>query len=262
MDQGISALLVASLTSLSALLGVLIANRFNSQENQKRLDFEIKDRRNQRLQDLRKEVYLKAAADLVSLNSILSSSISNPDRRRDMSLIEEAFANLNKLNVVSSSHISIQVAKVTQEYGVAVMSLMQSYPDLYQFESELKVQIDYINKNLEELDGCIIKMNLANAGGDISQDEKNELEIKHNTCNEIHERMLQKHDQVKSKLQSKRIDTIKVMIGHMKTIQPEVNNLINLLREEMDLEPINLTELYATEKIKPEDIVERMMSLK
>lgn len=74
--------------------------------------------------------------------------------------------------------------------------------------------------------------------------------------------MLQKHDQVKSKLQSKRIDTIKVMIGHMKTIQPEVNNLINLLREEMDLEPINLTELYATEKIKPEDIVERMMSLK
>ena len=92
--------------------------------------------------------------------------------------------------------------------------------------------------------------------------KKNELENKHNACNEIHERMLQKHDQVKSKLQSKRIDTVKVMIGHMKIIQPEVNNLINLLREEMDLEPINLTELYATEKIKPEDIVERMMSLK
>lgn len=257
MDQSISALLVASLTSLFTLLGVYIANRHNSKENQKRLEFEMEDRRIQRLQEMRKEVYLTTAVDLIKLNSLISGMISDPDKRKDNGALESAIANLNKLNVVSSSNISLQATTVSQEYGVLVMDILLATPHLHAIEGKRALYSQYIEENQLELNGYVAQLNKLALQKPFSPKNYDEIESLRVSCAELNEKLFEKYSSINEHLNSERLSLLKVVVSKMKVIQPEVNKLMNLLRQEIGLDKIDLNELKKLEKINPDELIDR-----
>lgn len=256
MDQNISALLVASLTSLFALLGVYIANRHNSKENQKRLEFEMEDRKTHRWLEVRKEILLNTVSDIGALNALLIGVIYDPEKRSNPNNFQQYFSNLSKLSAVCSSKLYIHASKVSQEYGLAIMGLKIFYANLYDLEAELKIYKEMSNSNELELKEYNIKICKASLNPLTTDEEYEKIKLEHNVCRALNKKYIDELDRINKALRKKQYDAIQSIIERLKLVQPEVNIMINLIRAEVGLEEIELVKLYEVEKITAEDILE------
>jgi len=256
MDQSTSALLVASLTSIFTLLGVYIANRHNSKENQKRLEFEMEDRKTQRWLEVRKEILLNAVSDVGALNTLLIAVIYDPEKRSNPDTFQQYFSNLNKLSAVCSSKLYIHASKVSQEYGLAIMGLKNFYAKLYDLEAELKLYTEMSNSNGLELTQHNLKLCKASLNPLTTDEEYEKIKLEHNVCRELNKKYIDEFDRINEELRKKQYEVIQFVIERLKLAQPEVNIMINLIRAEVGLEEIELEKLFEVEKITPEDILE------
>lgn len=256
MDQTISSLLVASLTSLFTLLGVCIANRHNSKENQKRLEFEMEDRKTQRWLEVRKEILLNAVSDLGSLNGSLVTVIYDPAQRANPNTFQQYFSNLNKLSAVCSSQLYIHASKVSQEYGLAILGLKKFYTELYDLEAELNMYTDMSNSIALELTQHNLKLTKASLNSSITDEEYEKVKSDHNVCRELNLKYIDELNRVNEELSQKQYEVIHIVIERIKLVQPQVKQMTNLIRAEVGLDEIELDKLYEIEKITPEDILE------
>lgn len=256
MDPSISALLVASLTSLFALLGVCVANRHNSKENQKRLEFDLEDRKAQRWLEIRKEILLNTVSDLGAINTLLISVIYDPAQRANPNTFQQYLFNLNKMSIVCSSELYIHASKVSQEYGLAILDLKKFYVNLYDLEAELNIYTEMSNTNGFELTQHNLKLSKASLNPSKSDEEYEKIKSDHNVCRELNKKYIDELDRVNKELRTIQYDAIQAVIERLKLVKPQVNQMINLIRAEVGLEEIELEKLYEVEKITPEDILE------
>jgi len=256
MDQSISALLVASLTSLFTLLGVCIANRHNSKENQKRLEFENEDRKTHRWLEVRKEILLNTVSDVGALNTLLIGVIYDPEKRSNPNNFQQYFSNLSKLSVVCSSKLYIHASKVSQEYGLVIMDIKSFYANLYNLEAELKLYTEMSDSNGLELTQHNLKLCKASLNPLTTDKEYEKIKLEHNVCRELNKKYSDELDRINELLRKKQYEAVQSIIERLKSVQPEVNIMTNLIRAEIGLEEIELVKLYEFEKITPEDILE------
>lgn len=256
MDQSISALLIAALTSLFTLLGVYVANRHNSNENQKKLEFEKEERKTQRWLEVRKEILLNTVSDISVMNNLLIGMIYDPVQRANSNIFQQYFSNLNKLSAICSSQLYIHASKVSQEYGLAILDLRKFFPELYDLEAEINLYTEMSKSNELELTQHNLKLHKTSLNPSITDLEYEKVKSEHKICRELNKKYIEETDRVFEELRNKQYEAIQIVVDRIKLIQPEVNHMINLIRAEIGLEEINLELLYGIEKITSEDILE------
>lgn len=240
MDQNTITLMVGLLAPISTVVGVWIANRFNSKENQKRLEFEAKDKENQRKLELTKDIFLKAAEDIVMINGHLAGMVFNSDLRDKNDISTIFFANLNKMSLVASAETSILAIDLSQSYGLIYTESMGSLTELFELESEISALNFIVDKNQLELDRIQAKLK------ECMEKELPDFQLfdrfmkTHEQYLDLQKKYSDNISQNNAKLSKLRLNTFKTIMTKIEVVRPKIMNLMKLIREEIGVESINL----------------------
>ena len=117
-----SGVIASSLT----LGGVLLANRSSTARLRIQLEHESSEKAKQRRAELRKDVYLSAAAASVKANAYLAAlpntDLSKPDALTPM---QDFFAAAAKLQMVADTQTALQASQLVGTYGQLLLKVMQ-----------------------------------------------------------------------------------------------------------------------------------------
>lgn len=254
MDQNTITLMVGLLAPISTVAGVWIANRFNSKENQKRLEFEARDKENQRKHELTKDIFLKAAEDIVMINGHLAGMVFNSKLRDKNEISSIFFANLNKMSLVASAETSIFAIDLSQSYVLIYTESLGSLTEIIELESEISALNHILDKNQLETDRIQAKLK------ECLEKESPDFQLFDRFMKNFQQALdLQKEysDRISEnnvKLSQIRLDTVKTIMTKIEMVQPKIMNLMKVIREEIGVESINLDLLEKSLAITANDL--------
>ncbi|MDY6468035.1 hypothetical protein SKM57_05475 [Acinetobacter faecalis] len=253
--ENIKPLLNVMMVPFFTILGVIISNRHNSHENQKRLLAENNDKNQQRRFELQKNVFLDILNDIGEITSQITKSILNTEARKQQLILQQALTNFSKLSIVASSEIAILGHKLAQEYAILLWEISRYYPNLYEYESKK----EYLEKQLGQLeDELDIYVDKLRSLKDINARDFEKLNYKINDTKEFIEKNENELDKIINELRSIKFEAMEVLTRKLREIQPENHKLLNLMRNEIGFEEIPYQDFLDTQKIDPEIILERV----
>lgn len=260
MDQNIITLIVGLLAPVSTVAGVYIANKFNSIENQKRREFEDKDRENQRKFELTKDIFIKVAEDLVLINGHLAGMVFDASLRTKNEISTNFFANLNKLSLVASAKTSFVAQELSLHYAKIYTESLASFAEVVEMEAEVTALNQIVDKNQIELDRIQNKLKEC-----VEKESPNvilfdNLIKTHDRTLDLQKGYSDQITEIYEKMAELKTNILKTVMANIEIVRPQIINLMQLIREEIGVENINIDVLEKSLEKNANDLINTLNS--
>lgn len=147
------------IASVLTLSGVLISNWSNTNRLKAQLEHDSDEKAKERKANLRREVYLLAAEELVKANNHLAKlpqmdiSKSNP-----ADALQEFFASAAKLQLVSEPKTSFLVSELVTTYGELVLKAISKTRPIQELRMGITIRDDHYNRTQAEISRILAAM--------------------------------------------------------------------------------------------------------
>jgi hypothetical protein len=155
--------IIASVLTLS---GVLLSNRSNTNRLLLQLHHDATEKDKQRKADLRREVYLKAAEELVKASAHLGS-IPQIDLAKTNAAdgLQGLFAALAKFQLVSEVHTSALASQLSGKYAELLFRLTARSIPIQELRTDIEIVSDHYNRTQTEIQRVLAAMTKENESG-------------------------------------------------------------------------------------------------
>ena len=154
-----SAVWTGILASLSALAGVLLANKSNADRLKTQLQHDAEEKSRQRLADLRRDVYLAAAEELVKANGFLGAIAQTDLTKPDLAAPIQGFvAAAAKVQLVSHSATTPLVADLVATFSEALFKALVLAKPIQDARSNAKIADELYQTQQAEIGRILIAM--------------------------------------------------------------------------------------------------------
>lgn len=161
-----SAFWVGIIGSISALAGVLLANKSNTTRLRIQLDHDSHEKSRQRLADLRKNVYLDAAEELVKANAYLGSLIQADLTKLDTPTQVQSFmAAAAKVQLVSSPATVTLVADLVATFSEALFESLVMLKPVQDARTGAKIADEFYEGRQTEIKKLLTEMRESGEAG-------------------------------------------------------------------------------------------------
>jgi hypothetical protein len=157
-----SGLLASALT----LAGVMLSNRSNTKRLIKQLSHDSEEKEKDRINLLRKDVYLKAAEEMAKVNGYLGKIPQlDPTKESIGDGLSEFFAVAARLQLVSQPHTSQLAAELVTRYGEILLSLLAKASPIHKLNIDISIAGDFYDRNQAEVTRILAEMAQLNESG-------------------------------------------------------------------------------------------------
>src|SRR5690554_4731251 len=155
--------LIASLLTLS---GVFLSNASNTKRLRMQLDHEASEKVKQRKAELRKEVYLKAAEELVKANAHLGSIPQlNPAQVNIGEGMQGFFSASMKLQMVSEAKTSFLASQLSEKYAELLFKLYARAFPIQKLDTDIAIATAHYERTQSEIQRILAAMTQQNESG-------------------------------------------------------------------------------------------------
>lgn len=151
------------IASLLTLSGVMLANRSNTKRLVLQLRHDSEEKAKQRKADLRKEVYLRAAEELVQANAYLGSlpqldltKVNAGDGLRGF------FSAAAKLQMISEAKTAILVSDLVGSYGELLLKVLSKVQPIQRLQMDIAIRNEHYNSAQAEVSRVLATMTQLN----------------------------------------------------------------------------------------------------
>ncbi|MBM7334857.1 MAG: hypothetical protein ABGX87_05305 [Alcanivorax sp.] len=157
-----SGLLASALT----LAGVMLSNRSNTKRLLKQLSHDSEENGKNRINFLRKEVYLEAAEKMAKANGYLGK-IPQMDPVKDNIAdgLSDFFAAAAKLQLVSQPDTSQLAGELVTRYGEILLGLLAKAAPVHSLNTDIRIASDFYDRNQAEVTRILAEMTQLNESG-------------------------------------------------------------------------------------------------
>ena len=147
------------IASILTLSGVLISNASSTKRLRAQLAHDASEKFKDRKASLRREVYLKAAEELVKANMYLASLPSVDISTTNVgSSLQDFFVAASKLALVSDAETTYQVNELIGSYGGLVLQLTSRVMPIQTLKSDIAIRTDHYNGAQAEISRLLASM--------------------------------------------------------------------------------------------------------
>lgn len=158
-----AALLASGLT----LLGVMLSNWSNTRRLVKQLSRDSIEKEKDRINALRKDVYLRAAEEAAKVNTYLGKIPQlDPSKENIADGLAEFFGVAAKLQLVSQPETSGLAGELVTRYGEILMILLAKASPVHELNTEIRIASDFYDRNQEEISRALAEMTQINESGE------------------------------------------------------------------------------------------------
>jgi len=157
-----SALLASALT----LAGVMLSNRSNTKRLVKQLTHYSNEKEKERINSLRRDVYLKAVEELAKVNNYLGKLPQlDPGEANLGDGLSEFFAVAAKLQLVCKPKTSGLANELVARYSELLMSLMAKVSPIHNLNINIRLTGSFYDRNEAEVTRALAAMTQLNESG-------------------------------------------------------------------------------------------------
>lgn len=158
-----AALLASGLT----LLGVMLSNWSNTKRLIKQLSHDSNEKERDRINALRKDVYLRAAEEAAKVNSYLGKIPQlDPSKENIADGLSEFFGVAAKLQLVSQPETSNLAGELVTRYGEILMILLAKASPVHDLNTDIRIASDFYDRNQAEVTRALAEMTQLNESGE------------------------------------------------------------------------------------------------
>lgn len=157
-----SGLLASALT----LAGVMLSNMSNTKRLLKQLSHDSEEKGKDRINSVRKDVYLKAAEEMAKANGYLGKIPQlDPTKENLGDGLSEFFAAAAKLQLVSQPNTALLTGELVTRYGEILLGLLPQASPVHNLNSEIRLASDFYDRNQAEVTRVVAEMTQLNESG-------------------------------------------------------------------------------------------------
>lgn len=158
-----SGLLASGLT----LLGVMLSNWSNTRRLLKQLSHDSNEKERDRINALRKDVYLKVAEEAARISSYLGKIPQmDPSKETIGDGLSDFLGVAAKLQLVSQPETSKLVGQLVTRYGEMFMGLLTKASPVHDLNTDIRIASDYYERNQAEVNRILAEMRQMQESGD------------------------------------------------------------------------------------------------
>ncbi|MFC3552509.1 hypothetical protein ACFOLC_16030 [Lysobacter cavernae] len=152
--------------SFITLAGVVLSNRSSLERLKEQLRHDAGEKHRDRISQLRKDVYLKLAAQMTYAGGHLGSLAGKDPTTEDLGgPLQEAMAELAKVQVVGSRETAALAAEMTAIYGEALFNLVAAAKPLHDLKIDIKISGDLYDQEFVHAKRVISEITALNESG-------------------------------------------------------------------------------------------------
>ena len=157
-----SGLLASALT----LAGVMLSNRSNTKRLIKQLSHDSEEKEKDRINSLRRDVYLKAAEEMAKVSSYFGKIPQlDPAKTNIADGLTDFFAAAAKLQLVAQPEASRLAGELVTRYGEILMGLLEKAMSIHSLNTDIRLSSDFYDRNQAEVTRVLADMTLLNESG-------------------------------------------------------------------------------------------------
>lgn len=157
-----SGLLASALT----LAGVMLSNWSNTKRLVKQLSHDSEEKAKDRINSLRKDVYLKAAEEMAKVNGYLGKITQiDPAKENIGDGLSEFFAASAKLQLVCQTNTALLAGELVTRYGEIALGLMAKASPVHGLKMAIRTADDFYDRNQAEVTRILAEMAQLNESG-------------------------------------------------------------------------------------------------
>lgn len=218
-------LYAAILGSIITLVSICVTYYFNNRSLIKRMDFELEEKKKDRIHQIQKDIYMNAITELSNINISIGIFVSKKLDPNEVELTMRSFAStMESLQVISELELSSLTRQLSQAYALIFIDLMLELKAIIAVDNDIEINQEFITEEQQES-----KLLLEVLQQDYSEKIANNLERSVNKQNELIAKNKELYDQVSN---LREILTKKI-ISITYDLQPKINKLKVKLRQEI-----------------------------
>lgn len=225
--------LIASILTLS---GVLLSNWSNTGRLKLQLNHDSQEKSKQRKSDLRRDVYLKVAEEIVKVNMYLPSipqldfaKVNVSDAMRDF------FSAATKLQMVAEVQTSLQVIKLLSYYNELLLKVVAKSIPIQQLQKDIAIQTEHYDVVQLEIKRILEVMAHLNESGDSDRTSLGILTRSLEFQQDVASKVFAKKENLLAQYKIIHLEFLREFIPEMKIIGHLTVPLMVEIRRELDV---------------------------
>ena len=224
------------LASLLTLAGVMLSNRSNTNRLVKQLTHDSDEKARDRINALRREVYLNAAEEMAKVNGYFGKIPQlDPTKVNIGDGLAEFFAASAKLQLVAQPDTSRLAGELTVRYGEILMDLLLKAMPIHSLNAEIRILSEMCDRNQTEVSRVLAVMTQLNESGQPNPQRFAALQRTFDGSQQLRNDFAAKRDHAFQQLNTAMREYTIAFMGAMRTTGPLQIKLSAAIRGELDL---------------------------
>lgn len=231
-----------------ALIATWMSNRHNSKQNDKQRDQDIlrlkmendhssSENKKQRLADLRSNVYLTAAQNLVDANTVLSQLPSlDPSKVNAAEKLGPFFGSMIKLQMIGGMKTAELASALAGTYGKLLLDLIGETMPIRETINDIEIRTSAAKNNQKEVERVLAAMTAENETGKPDGARMQSLSRSYDFNSETRDRLFAESQALQVTRLSLEKSFAMQMPVKMESVMKGILPLLLEIREELDLE--------------------------
>lgn len=225
--------LIASIVTLG---GVMISNASNTKRLLKQLEHDADQKERDRLNNLRKEVYLKAAEETAKVGGFFARIPSiDPVTQNIGDGLSEFQSASAKLQLVAQPEAVALARELNVKYGEILLQLLKESTPIHHINIQIKISDSFFEKNQTEASRIIAEMKQINESGKNNSEKfialKNSLDESQSLADHFSKKRAELYRLHETSLKSYTTE----LMEQIKLVVPLQDALMVAIRKELDL---------------------------
>lgn len=154
------------LASCLTLTGVMLSNRSNTKRLIKQLSHDAEEKQKDRINSLRKDIYLKATEEIAKVNIYLGKIPQlDPVTHNIADGLSEFFAASAKLQLVAQPETVRLSGELVTRYGEILLGLLVKASPIHNLNADIRIAGDFYDRNQAEVNRILADMKHLNESG-------------------------------------------------------------------------------------------------
>lgn len=154
------------LASVLTLTGVMLSNWSNTKRLTKQLSHDSGEKEKDRINSLRRDVYLKAAEETAKVASYwVKIPQLDPAKVNIADGLTDFFASAAKLQLVAQPETSSLAGELVTRYGEILMGLLEKAMPIHDLNTNIRLSSDFYDRNQAEVTRVLAEMKQLNESG-------------------------------------------------------------------------------------------------
>lgn len=217
-----------------SLAGVALTIWSTTHRLRKQLEHDTKERLQDRISGLRREVYLKLSADITTLQSHLGAlATKDPTSAEFAAPVQEVIAQLTKTQLVGGDEVVEQACELTALFTESLFNLMIAAKPLHELKMDIALADKFYNQYMQEAQRVIGEITGLNESGQVDTPRMESLERSFERFRELYQQSSDERGEAWEKYFNLQGEFINAVKEHVEKVTPTQTKLILALKKEL-----------------------------